>query len=74
MQISDDFQLIMPDNFKSAFRYTDVVFVNAYEISEHDEAKMAIEPNDDPYIPESKRDSAPIIEVLENMKHISRNK
>lgn len=74
MQISDDYQLIMPDNFKSAFRYTDVVFVNAYEISEQDEAKMAIEPNDDPFIPENKRDSAPIIEVLENMKHISCNK
>lgn len=74
MQISDDFKLIMPENFKSAFRYTDVVFVNAYEISEHDEARMAIEPSDVPIIPESKIDTAPIIEVLEKMKHINGNK
>lgn len=35
---------------------------------------MAIEPDDNPFIPETSKDDAPILEVLDALKNIVRSK
>lgn len=69
-QITDKNEIIMPKSFGGAFKFTEVIFREAYTIGLHDEARMAIEPDDVPFIPESSKDTAPILEVLKEMEKL----
>ena len=69
-QITDKNELVMPKSFDGAFKFTDVVFKEAYSIGLMDESRVAIEPNDVPYIPESCKDTAPILEVFKEMEKL----
>jgi len=60
----------IPDNYKGAFKFSQISFVNAWEIKEGDIACSGILPTDDPYIPKDVID-APIIKVLEKIRRIS---
>lgn len=62
--------IIMPANFDDAFRFDKIEIRNAWEIGTHDLAKTALEHDDDPFIPEDKKDSAPINEVLKEFRDI----
>lgn len=42
-------------------------------IDVNDEARMAISPWDNPYIPEDMKDTAPIIKVMEEIKKMHNN-
>lgn len=72
-RITDSNSIIMPESFDDAFKFTEVEFRDAYLISMADDARIAIEPNDVPFIPEEMRDTAPILEVLEDMKRFVTN-
>lgn len=67
-QITDRNEIEMPKSFSDAFKFTGVEFRDAYTIGATDEAQIAIEPNDTPYIPDGIKETAPILVVLENMK------
>lgn len=67
-QITDRNEIEMPKSFSDAIKFTGVEFRDAYTIGATDEAQIAIEPNDTPYIPDGIKETAPILVVLENMK------
>lgn len=69
-QITDKNEIVMPRSFEGAFKFTEVVFKEAYTIGLMDEARMAIEPDDNPFIPESHKDTAPILDVLKEMEKL----
>lgn len=64
----------MPTSFDDAFKFTGVEFWDAYKISSVDNARMAIEPDDRPFIPEASKSDAPILNVLAALKEIVRSK
>ena len=66
-------QIVMPSSFEGAFRFNNIEFRNAWEIGVNDMAKIAIEADDDVFIPEDKKDTAPVIEVLRELRNF-RNK
>ena len=45
----------MPENFKDTFKFTTIEFRNAWEIRLDDMAILALEPDDEPFIPEDKK-------------------
>ena len=63
-QIDYNKQIIMPENFKDTFKFTTIEFRNAWEIRLDDMAILALEPDDEPFIPEDKKNTAPILEVM----------
>lgn len=72
--INDANTIDMPTTFDDAFKFTGVEFWDAYKISNVDNARMAIEPDDKPFIPEASKNDAPILEVLATLKEIVRSK
>ena len=72
--INDDNTIQMPTSFDDAFKFTGVEFWDAYKISNVDNARMAIEPDDRPFIPEASKSDAPILNVLAALKEIVRSK
>lgn len=69
-KLNIDKKIEMPSNFDSAFRFNSIEFRNAWEISNHDIAKIALEGDDDPYIPKDKKNSAPIVEVMKELRSL----
>lgn len=69
-QITENNNIIMPNSFDEAFKFNDVEFREAYLIDINDDAQIAIEPDDNPYIPKEIDETAPIIRVLEGMREI----
>lgn len=69
-QIDNDKQIIMPENFNDAFKFTTIEFRNAWEIRLDDMATLALEPDDEPFIPESKKDIAPVLEVMDMFRKL----
>ena len=63
-QIDYNKQIIMPEKIKDTFKFTTIEFRNAWEIRLDDMAILALEPDDDPFIPEDKKNTAPILEVM----------
>jgi hypothetical protein len=70
--IDSEKQIVMPLMFDDAFIFNKIEFRNAWEIGHNDFAKIALEIDDEPFIPEEKKDSAPIIEVMNDLRKISR--
>lgn len=70
-QIDTDKQIIMPENFKDAFKFTTIEFRNAWEIRLDDMAILALEPDDEPFIPKDKKDIAPILEVMVTIRGLN---
>lgn len=69
-QITESNTIIMPKSFDDAFKFTCVEFREAYMIGVTDEARIAIEPDDNPIIPKELKDEVPIVKVLEDMKKL----
>ena len=69
-QIKENNNIIMPNSFDEAFKVNDVEFREAYLIDINDDAQIAIEPDDNPYIPKGMNETAPIIRVLEGIREI----
>lgn len=72
-QIADDNSLVNSKSYNDAFKFTGIEFREAYMIDVNDEARMAISPWDNPYIPEDMKDTAPIIKVMEEIKKMHNN-
>lgn len=72
-QIDNNKQLIMPENFKDVFKFTTIEFRNAWEIRLDDMAILAFEPDDVPFIPEGKKDIAPVLEVMDMFRKLRDN-
>ena len=70
LEVTENNNIIMPNSFDEAFKFNDVEFREAYLIDINDDAQIAIEPDDNPYIPKEIDETAPIIRVLEGMREI----
>ena len=57
----------------NAFRFSKLIFKNAFEIAVGDEAVSALTSDDNPYIPDEHKNDAPILKVLEHLKQIRDN-
>ena len=68
-QIDNNKQIMLPENFNDAYFFNKIEFRNAWEIEFHDMAKIALEPNDNPYIPKDKQDTDLIYKVIEELKN-----
>ena len=72
-QIDNNKQLLMPENFKDVFKFTTIEFRNAWEIGLDDMATLALNPDDVPFIPEGKKDIAPVLEVMDMFRNLRAN-
>ena len=72
-QIDYNKQIIMPENFKDVFKFTTIEFRNAWEIGLDDMATLALNPDDVPFIPEGKKDIAPVLEVMDMFRNLRAN-
>ena len=70
LAIDDNNQIQMPDDFEEAIEVTSIVIIDAWRITASSMAVNALEWNDDPVIPESEKTTAPILEVLDNLREI----
>jgi len=70
LAIDDNNQIQMPDNFEEAIEVTSIIIIDAWRIKTSSMAVNALEWDDDPVIPESEKTTAPILEVLENLREI----
>lgn len=66
-QIDNKHQISISNDFKEAYKFTNIVFKNAWEIGVHDFEKIALNKNDEPFIPEEEKTTAPIIEVIKEL-------
>lgn len=57
-------QIIMPENFEGVFKFTGVEFRNAWQIEQNDAAILALEPDDELFIPDDKKCIAPVLKVM----------
>lgn len=70
IQMKEDNSIIMPSSFYDAFKFNNIEIHEAYKIKTSDFAKIAIEKDDNPYIPNEYKHNAPILRVLEELKKI----
>lgn len=73
-QLDNENNIIMSNSFDGAFKFVDIEFRNAWEIGMNDMAWQALESDDEPVIPESKTDSAPVLEVLSQLRDVRTNR
>lgn len=67
-QLDNNRTIIMPEDFNDVFKFTNIEFRNAWEIGLDDIAIIAMEPDDEPFIPEDKKDIAPVVEVMTRIR------
>lgn len=72
--IKEDNSFDMPSSFDSAYKFTHVEIRDAYQIDLSDPARVALRPDDEPFIPDNLTGDAPVLKVLEELKNIKRNK
>jgi hypothetical protein len=70
LAIDNNNQIQVPDDFEEAIEVTSIVIIDAWRITDSSMAVNALEWDDDPLIPESEKNTAPILEVLENLRKI----
>lgn len=72
--INEDNSFMMPETFEGAFRFHNVEIREAYLIDPSDPAQIALDSDDEPYIPNEHKTNAPILQVLDNLKKKLKNK
>lgn len=70
LAIDDNNQIQVPDSFEEAIEVTSIVIIEAWRITSSSTSINALEWDDDPFIPESEETTAPVLEVLENLREI----
>ena len=71
-QLDSKRNIIMPEDFNDAFKFTNVEFRNAWEIGLDDRAMLAMGPDDEPFIPEDKKDVAPVIDLMVEIRELKK--
>ena len=70
LAIDNNNKIQIPNNFEEAIEVTSIVIIEAWRITASSMTVNALEWDDDPLIPESEKTTAPILEVLENLREI----
>lgn len=72
--IRDDKTIDNPSSFERAYKFTNIEIIDAYKIDFNNPAKQALEPDDNPVIPGTMKENAPVLKVLEELKKVARRK
>ena len=57
-------------DFSEAIELKKVIITDAWKVSAHEPTRNALEWDDDPIIPESESISAPVIELMKNLREV----
>ena len=68
--IDDQMHINMNIDFGEAIELKKVIITDAWKVSVHGHTRNALEWNDDPIIPESESTTAPVIEVMKNLREV----
>ena len=66
--IKEDNSFEIPSSFDSAYKFTNVVILDAYQIDSSDPARVALRPDDAPFIPDEHTANAPVLKVLDELR------
>ena len=58
------------EEMKCMLKFSNVEFIEAWKISPRDDAFYALEPDDNPYIPDSHKSDAPVLNAMETLRRI----
>lgn len=70
ISIDDNNQIQIPDSFEDAIEVEKVTITDAWQVSVHDSTRNAFEWDDDPFIPDSEKTTAPVLKILEMLKYV----
>lgn len=68
--IDDQMHVNMNIDFSEAIELKKVIITDAWKVSAREPTRNALEWDDDPIIPESERSSAPVIELMKNLREV----
>lgn len=68
--IDDQMHVNMNIDFSEAIELKKVIITDAWKVSAHEPTRNALEWDDDPIIPESESISAPVIELMKNLREV----
>lgn len=66
--IKEDNSFDMPSSFDSAYKFTNIEIRDAYQIDSSDPARVALRPDDAPFIPDDLTESAPVLKVIDELR------
>ena len=70
LAIDENNRFEMPDDLADAIEVSSVVIADAWRLTAGNSACNALEWDDDPFIPDSEKDTAPVLEVLKEMREV----
>jgi hypothetical protein len=70
LAIDDNNRISMPDSFDEAIELKRIIIQDAWRVSIHDITRNALEWDDDPFIPDSEITTAPVLELLAEMREV----
>lgn len=74
LAIDDNNQIIGPYNFEEAIELRTITIIDAWRVSIHDNTRNALEWDDEPIIPDSELETAPVFELLNNLREVHNKK
>ena len=70
LAIDENNHFEMPKDLADAIEVSSVVITDAWRLTAGNPACNALECDDDPFIPDSEKDTAPVLEVLKEMREV----
>lgn len=70
VEIDDQMHVNMNTGFSEAIELKKVIITDAWKVSAQEPTRNALEWDDDPIIPESEKTTAPVIELLKNLREV----
>ena len=74
LSIDDNNQIVGPYNFDEAIEVKPVTITDAWRVSIHDNTRNALEWDDEPIIPNNESKTAPVLELLNNLREVHNKK
>ena len=70
LAMDDNNQIVGPYNFDEALEVKSVTITDAWRVSIHDNTRNALEWDDEPIIPNNESKTAPVLELLNNLREV----
>jgi hypothetical protein len=70
LAMDDNNQIVGPNNFDEALEVKSVTITDAWRVSIHDNTRNALEWDDEPIIPNNESKTAPVLELLNNLREV----
>ena len=70
LAMDDNNQIVGPYNFDEAIEVKSLLITEAWRVSIHDNTRNALEWDDEPIIPNNESKTAPVLELLNNLREV----